>query len=168
MLHRFSLQMREKRFAQAGKMKNVAHTLPLMEPPLPTPKLSLLHECIQSHGRMTRTSHSPTKWNVYSNACHSGHSTLQRGCGALFTLNPSFQCQVVSLQESDLQLIPVSFCVTVCLLPLLRCSQCTSWFSHCYSRTAVPCCIICSASHRGPFVLSVTLLTWPPSQCSTC
>ncbi len=77
--------MRERRFTPAGEMKNVAHTLPLMELLPSSPQLCLLHEYIQAHVRMTRSSHSGAKWDLHSNACHSVHSTV----GVfLLTLNP--------------------------------------------------------------------------------
>lgn len=108
-------------------MKNVASTLVLMEAlPPPPPQLSLLHECIQSHVRMTHTSHSWAKGNMCSNACHSVPSTA----GVfLFTLILHSSAKLVHLRESDVHLIPFSFHVSVCFQPLLSCWQCTSWFS---------------------------------------
>lgn len=112
-LQRFNLQMRERRFTQASEMKNMAHTLPLMEP-LP-PQLSLLHECIQSYIRMSHSRLSET-----CTAMPVTQSTAQQRCFSLLLI-PHSSAKLCLLRESDVCLIPVSFHVSVCLLPLLSC-----------------------------------------------
>lgn len=63
----FSRQMREWSFTQAGEMKNVAHTLPLMEPP---PTNYPLRMSAFNHPCARRALATLTVSDTYSSTCH--------------------------------------------------------------------------------------------------